>query len=61
MKRIFTIIAIALGLVLPMQAQHAPFSKEIKAEKGIERKMIRKAPTADITINDIVVTYDAKG
>ena len=59
MKRIFTIIAIALGLVLPMQAQRAHISKEIKAENGIARKMIRKAPAAQITVDDIVGTYDA--
>ena len=58
MKRIFTLIAIAVGLILPMQAQQ-PIKKELKANRGIERKMMRKATAANITITDIVGTYDA--
>ena len=57
MKRIFTIIAIALGLVLPMQAQFTPIKEVTKSEKGVERKMMRKAPAAEITVNDIVGNY----
>ena len=59
MKRIFTLIAVAMGLMLPMQAQFAPISKDIKAHKGIERKMMRKAPAAEITVEDIEGIYAA--
>lgn len=59
MKRIFTLIAVAMGLMLPMQAQYAPISKDINSNKGVERKMMRKAPTAAVTIDDIEGTYKA--
>lgn len=58
MKRIFTIIAIAMGLMMPMQAQQA-ITKELKAGKNVEHKMMRKAPAADITVDDILGTYEA--
>ena len=58
MKRIFTIIAIAMGLMMPMQAQQA-ITKELKAGKNVEHKMMRKAPAADITVEDILGTYEA--
>ena len=59
MKRIFTLLTIALGLMLPMQAQYAPISNIVKAKKSIEHKMMRKAPAADITVDDIVGIYEA--
>lgn len=59
MKRIFTLLTIALGLMLPMQAQYAPISNIVKATKSIDHKMMRKAPAADITVDDIVGIYEA--
>lgn len=58
MKRILTLIAIAVGLMLPMQAQQ-PINKTFQNKKGIERKMMRKATAEDITVKDLVGTYDA--
>lgn len=58
MKRIFTIIAVAMGVMLPMQAQQA-INQELKAFKTIEQKMMRKAPAATITAADLEGTYDA--
>ena len=58
MKRIFTLLTVAMGLMLPMQAQQA-ITKDINAERGVERKMARKAPAAEISVEDIVGTYDA--
>lgn len=58
MKRIFTIIAIAMGLMMPMQAQQA-ITKELKAGKNVEHKMMRKAPAANIIVDDILGTYEA--
>ena len=58
MKRIFTIIAIAVGLMLPMQAQQA-INQELKAGKTIEKRMARKAPAATITAADLEGTYEA--
>ncbi len=58
MKRIFTVLAIMVGLVLPMQAQFTPVKKDIKA--NVERKMIKKAVAAsDITIEDITGEFEA--
>ncbi len=57
MKRILTLIAIAVGLMLPMQAQQP--IKAFKNKNGIERKMMRKATAADITVNDLLGTYSA--
>ncbi|MBR6757704.1 MAG: hypothetical protein IKM35_04440 [Bacteroidaceae bacterium] len=60
MKRIFTVLAIMVGLVLPMQAQIAPISKEINTasvNRPLKKKV--KAEATDITINDLVGTFDA--
>lgn len=57
MKRIFVFIAVIMGLIAPLQAQYAPISKSI----GAERKMMRKAPATEITVDDITGTYDATG
>ncbi len=60
MKRIFTILAIMVGLVLPMQAQLAPVSKAINKssmERSLKRKV--KAESSEITINDLVGTFES--
>lgn len=59
MKRIFTVITIALGMMLPMQAQIKPITKEIKKD-AVERNFKKKTVAAsDITINDLVGTFEA--
>ena len=59
MKRIFAIFTIALGLMLPMQAQLAPINKELKMETSMARKQVRKAPaaTAAITAETLAGKY----
>ena len=57
MKKIFTILTIVMGLVLPMQAQLTPVAKNIKTDT--ERKVMRKAlASADVTIEDLAGTYE---
>ncbi len=57
MKKIFTILALALAILIPAQAQLSPVAQSINT--GSERKMVRRTQTnADITLNDLVGTYE---
>lgn len=57
MKKIFTILALALAILIPAQAQLSPVAKSINT--GSERKMVRRAQAnTDITLNDLVGTYE---
>lgn len=60
MKKIFTVLTIALGFMLPMQAQFAPIQGELKADR--ESKVMRRALASDnVTVDDLVGTYEAYG
>ncbi len=55
MKKLYTILTLALCAILPMQAQFAPVSKTIN--KG-EQKMMRKAiASSDVTVADLEANY----
>lgn len=62
MKKIFSIISLAMCLIFPLQAQIAPISKNIvpQAQKTMKRVAKAKAQS-DITINDMVGTFAAYG
>ncbi len=58
MKKLYTFILLAMGIILPIQAQQALVAKKIDSKPT--RKMMRKTVAAtDITINDLVGKFDA--
>lgn len=56
MKKLYTILALAVCAILPMQAQLAPITGSLKS---VEKKAMHRAPAATIAAEELVGNYEA--